>query len=629
MMFLEVTPKAQSKGLVRLVLTPVLLAGAFLVPSTAFCERLLDSLPMTEDFNHDNYQDIVESRPSATKGSRHEWVSDGGWQGSGAAKFFPSPVNDAYAGLRGFNQIYGSTGSEQINVRFLIYHGSEFYKLSHVNKVVIMNRADGWDRPMLLGWDMDGTWRTYGICDDSCRFGSGGNWPQPGDRFKIGPSPHRSGEWISVEFEANVRTGVQKLYIDTQDGELSGLYVEKTFTHDPTGDPLLHAVDVIGGYFNMGSAAHPDNYYMIDELVIDDGYIGPPDGFVDQYYVLNPRLVSASVMSLADDNVITAGDRTLNLDLYERAGLSSPNGPVLSPGMTISGTGPFDLGSATDGTDTPAHVSMLGTEFVMPHIRNSHIYQMMSPNSDATVEITVDGTVHRRTLPEGSVVNFNAGNSNGNVSAVITSDAPIVVSHRAVYGSNQHNDALTVPPASRELWGIRSTAAFIGAVEDNTHVTVYASNGATSSLTLDAGERRQVDIGSGSEQGAGSAIHLVADKPINAVQGIDGDGNEVTAFYPTAKLRNRFGIPKNSQYIAIACPQADTRITLYKPSGDPVTKTCNGNGNIPGKAYFGRSDANVMAIPQGSYLESTKPIHVVHEVTASQDEHNLIGAPSM
>jgi hypothetical protein len=40
-------------------------------------------------------------------------------------------------------------------------------------------------------------------------------------------------------------------------------------------------VDIIGGYFHAGSEDDPGSYFLIDELVIDDGYIGPPTGFLD------------------------------------------------------------------------------------------------------------------------------------------------------------------------------------------------------------------------------------------------------------------------------------------------------------------------------------------------------------
>jgi hypothetical protein len=145
------------------------------------------------------------------------------------------------------------------------------------------------------------------------------------------------------------------------------------------------------------------------------------------------------------------------------------------------------------------------------------------------------------------------------------------------------------------------------------------------------GQTRFIDVGLSrptNRQGAGSAVHIVADKPVSAVQIADGDGNEQTAFYPTHMLNERFGIPKDAQYVAITCTEPDTSVTLYRPSSEPVTETCSADGEYPDKLFFGRSDANVVSIEQGSYLESTKPIYVIYEVSGSEDEHNLMGAPA-
>jgi hypothetical protein len=159
---------------------------------------------------------------------------------------------------------------------------------------------------------------------------------------------------------------------------------------------------------------------------------------------------------------------------------------------------------------------------------------------------------------------------------------------------------------------------------------MYASdNVSTRTATLQAGQKRYVNVGlsgDASRQGAGSAVHLVADKPISAVQMADGDGTEQTAFYPTHMLNNRFGIPKDSQYVAVVCSEPDTSVTLYRPNDDPETKSCSANAEYPGKVFFGRSDANIVSINQGSYLESSGPIYVIYEVTGSEDEHNLMGA---
>jgi hypothetical protein len=251
---------------------------------------------------------------------------------------------------------------------------------------------------------------------------------------------------------------------------------------------------------------------------------------------------------------------------------------------------------------------------------------MVSPDQDAVAQINVGGEQYSVTLPKGIVVDFDAGRENVNVSAVIKSASPILVSHRGeLAGGRGFSDASPVPPAAHELWGILSRYAEVGAVEDNTQVTVYSSKGKTQSLVLDAGEKRVIEVDRSAPQGLGSAIRLVANKPIGAVQIADGDGIEQVAFFPTALLATRFGIPVNAQYVAGVCAQEQTVVTLYNGDDAPITRRCRSTADYPGKIYFGSAKNGVVGVKKGAYIESDKPIHLIYEVSQSQDEHNLLG----
>jgi|GEM_PF-1608876 len=339
------------------------------------------------------------------------------------------------------------------------------------------------------------------------------------------------------------------------------------------------------------------------------------------YYVLNPRLERAplQVVSLSDYNVIWAGGVKLNLGLYESG--EFPSGE-LTQGSTISGLGPFDAGSVLNGTDMPVPRSFAGWLFVIPHIRNRHVYYVLSPYGDAQVEIRIGSSYYSETALQGRVITVEAGEDN-NVSGIITSSRPIVVAHVAYSGSTPV-DAYPVPPASRDLWGIRSSNVLLGAAMDATQVEAYASDGSTKSLVLDAGERRSISLGSNQSQGRGSAIHIVSDKPVAAVQYGDSDGSEATAFLDRAYMGKRYGIPVATQYVAVICPDADTTVSLYQGGSAPETKKGNGDALTPGKLYFG-SETNGTHVTEGAYIESDKPIYVIYEASRSSDEHNLLG----
>lgn len=258
------------------------LAGmaSLLVAGTATAEVRVTSLPYTQNFDSNNY---ASTAVWLTGGGRHEWVSSGGWNGSGAAKFYPPTSDQSYTGLGQYILSLAGTVPEQLNVRWLEYHGATWRENANGEKLIILNRNGNGGRPMIILREASsggGTFETLGACDGTvCRYDAGDFWPDGTDRLKIGNRPAaRETEWICIEFEANTRTGMIKLYIDTQDGALSGLYIQRPMDDSGPGGTWSH-VDIIGGYFNGASVADANNFFMIDELQISSSRIGPPAGF--------------------------------------------------------------------------------------------------------------------------------------------------------------------------------------------------------------------------------------------------------------------------------------------------------------------------------------------------------------
>lgn len=250
-----------------------------LVASTAFAARTINTLPWSESFNQNNYSDLLWLSPGAT----HSWQPTAGFNGSGAAKI-TGPSAEGYGGLGQF-LLARNLRPEQLNVRVLVWHGRTWATLSGGGKFIIMNREGNRGRPMFI-YGESGAMDTLGACDGTvCKFRQNDTsnmqwWANGTERFKIGNgSGMRSHEWISIEAEANTRTGMIRLYIDTQDGQLSGLYLERPMDDTGTGGLWSH-VDIIGGYMNRGNVrADPENYFMLDEIAIATSRIGPPAGF--------------------------------------------------------------------------------------------------------------------------------------------------------------------------------------------------------------------------------------------------------------------------------------------------------------------------------------------------------------
>jgi hypothetical protein len=255
-------------------------AGGMSIATSASAARTVRSLPFTETFDTNNYSDLTW----ITQGATQTWMPTSGWNGRGAAKF-TGPNSEGYAAVGQFDFRGLSTIPEQINIRVLVYQGRMWHELGAGGKLIILNRDGNRGRPMVIATDYQaGNWESWAPCDGTvCRFEGGEGWPNGTERLRLGNNTQgdgkRSNEWISVELEANTRTGMIKLYIDTQDGQFQGLYVQRYMDDTGPGGTWSY-VDLIGGYMNWGNVrADPENYFMLDDIVIDDSYIGPPAGF--------------------------------------------------------------------------------------------------------------------------------------------------------------------------------------------------------------------------------------------------------------------------------------------------------------------------------------------------------------
>jgi len=247
--------------------------------TTASAERVIRSLPHEEHFDTNAYASEIVW---IVQGATHTYMPSSGWRG-GAAKFTPPTTGEGMSGLGQFMFSGLQSVPEQINVRFLIWHGSNWNQFGPGNKLVIMNCAGNGGRPMIITRHVDSgasRWETWGACDGTvCKYEAGDYWPDGTDSLRIGNTTNaREREWVSVEFEANTRTGMIRLYVDTQDGDLSGLYVERPMSDTGPGGTWSY-IDIIGGYMAATTRPDPESYFMIDELKIASSRIGPPAGF--------------------------------------------------------------------------------------------------------------------------------------------------------------------------------------------------------------------------------------------------------------------------------------------------------------------------------------------------------------
>lgn len=336
------------------------------------------------------------------------------------------------------------------------------------------------------------------------------------------------------------------------------------------------------------------------------------------YYFLNARWVgqAVNIIGLSDNTSIDVGGVSQNINAGETLSYT-----VQNQGETIFANKPFSIGTASDGLDMPVPSSFAGLQFVIPQIRESHYYYLLSPAQNTMARIRVGANTQEVELVAGQVYRHSAGSSTVEA-GIINADVPILISHSSAISSY---DPYPVPPATTELWGIRTINAYVAALQNDTTVQVWASNGTQQSIMLNAGEINEVTVGFETSEGAGSAIRLVADKPIAAIQHADSDGAETTAFLTQVSFATDYIIPVDSQYVAMVCNTPNTNIELRDVVNVVIDRaTCHADGTNPGKAYFGNiTDGKWIAA--GSKIVASQPVYLIYETAVTSDEHNLLG----
>jgi len=257
------------------------------------------NLPYSEDFDDDSYEiddelvNIEAGGIPGWNGQTHTYMPSGGWSG-GAAHFTPPIVRNApslngqYAGISGIT----FPAEPVIHVRFLVRWSSNWEENAWFpqdgygtqDKMVILTTQGG-SRGMTVFekcrsapcTDTGQNYYTWGACEDnSCIYeGDPTRYsPRGNDAFKSSDYPE---EWVSVELMVS-SDDYTEVYIHTQDGNLSGHYLNATNL-----DPNQITGNIIGlegaGWFFNGFFTN-GTWFEIDELAIDTQYIGPPVGFV-------------------------------------------------------------------------------------------------------------------------------------------------------------------------------------------------------------------------------------------------------------------------------------------------------------------------------------------------------------
>jgi hypothetical protein len=219
-------------------------------------------------------------------------VTDQGWQGGGAAKFYTHT-----SGTNSYRQLnFGQySSSVQQNLRYLLkferanelggkWHLSDALGgwrtwLSFVGRAGVLSSIQpeiSYDNTI---WLAHGATADSGFCSSEgyqcCQhedtwWDSGIISCNRGTESAIDLSDYEN-EWVCIEIERH-SSGTYKVYVWTQDKAFTGLYYElDTVYNQELGNAPA-------GAYLEGQAS--GSYFMLDEIVVSDSFIGPPEGFL-------------------------------------------------------------------------------------------------------------------------------------------------------------------------------------------------------------------------------------------------------------------------------------------------------------------------------------------------------------
>ena len=331
------------------------------------------------------------------------------------------------------------------------------------------------------------------------------------------------------------------------------------------------------------------------------------------YYV--PPGTGITLMSLRDGNQIESSAGTQRLDAGESINLAASQ---LSQSPILNTTRAIALGATVAGADMPPMDHLLGTAFVVPQVRGNHRYELLSPYENTEVRLLQGQNQQAVTLTAGQWTAVN--NANNTERLLIQSSTPIVVYHRVIDAPGASSDAFAVPPAATALWGLSGKQMLIAAAQNNTNVQVQSSAGDDIALILQAGEQLPIQLSPTSTANQTVAVKLTADKPVMAISLDDTGGKDVVAFWPEYLLASDYRLPGAADYIAIACPQAATKIRWQSAKGAQQVQECGAVGALVGVQRLTGS-----VLTAGFHFTADHPVLVIAKDTQTRNQYHLTG----
>ncbi|PID52247.1 MAG: hypothetical protein CR972_03110 [Candidatus Moraniibacteriota bacterium] len=354
------------------------------------------------------------------------------------------------------------------------------------------------------------------------------------------------------------------------------------------------------------------------------------------YYIVDNLWVgnTPSLISFADNNSVNDSANSETVDEGEIVTLpfSSPTDNVQAEVYSVNG--PIHAAFTSDTTEAALPIAYAGTEFVYHVNRDTDAFSFYAPFADTEVHIQESGPsgwVDLQTVFVGEDGAMNVAQDITNNRAFrILSDEPILAFHRAGVGDSQilypTHLALEEDSGSYELYGIGSSNMLLAASSD-ANVTIYRSNGTSSTIVLNSSNNFVYEESGSGAQGTAMGYHIVSDAPIGANSLADYDGIETVTFLSQKEFSDEYVLSQPAQYFSIVARDANVTCRVYDDTGAEVTTDSTGTmNNIPPQTGGTRTDPYINRIhiggadtTDGAYfdagysLQCTEPVYAYYE----------------
>jgi len=357
------------------------------------------------------------------------------------------------------------------------------------------------------------------------------------------------------------------------------------------------------------------------------------------------------VISFVDNNQVSANGANTSFDKGDI--ITLPSG--VRPTSMMSVKGPIHANFNENTTDSIIPISYSGKLFVYNVGRNNDVFSFYAPFETASVQIQESSSTGYTTL---QTVSVPAGKSLRIAQDITNNRAFKIISTKdiLVFHSNNTSDSKILYPThlakeqdtsvystQYELYGIGSNTMRLAAANNNTNITIYKSDGTSSTTTLNTSNNFVYSESGGGSQGNSMGYHIIADGPIGATSYADGDGGETTTFISQKEFSKTYALSSPTQYISIVTRDASVTCRVYDAAGTEITTgtmdnippQTSGTNTMPypNRIHIGGDDTSDPAyFDAGYHMQCDEPVYAYfehHLNSTITDETSLLTWPQV